>query len=125
MERRKLTESQARALSGNRNVARVGHASVMYARTFKQEAMRLYGEGGLSAVEIFRNAGIDLEAIGKRTPNRLMNQWRKALRAGPERLADPLGHPNNNLEMLRTQVAYLKAENHFLAQARARKGRRP
>jgi transposase-like protein len=123
MERTKYTESQMKALSANKNIAHASRASVVYKKAFKQEAMRLYNEGGLSAVEIFRNAGFDLNAIGKRAPNRLMNQWRKALRSEPEKITDPLKHPNNNLEMLRSQVAYLKAENHFLARLRARRGK--
>lgn len=123
MERKKFTESQIEALSKNNNIAHCGTASVMYTKAFKQEAMRLYSEAGLSAVEIFRNAGIDLNIIGKRAPNRLMNQWRHALRASPKKIIDPLEHPNNNLAMLRSQVAYLKAENHFLARIRARKGK--
>ena len=52
-----------------------------------------------------------------------MHQWRKALRAEPERLPDVPRKPNDNVEMLRAQVAYLKAENDFLARRRRRKGR--
>lgn len=121
MFRKTFTPEQIRALSKNQNIARCGSRSVCYSKAFKQSALKQYNEGGLSAVEIFQNAGIDLSLIGKRAPNRLMHQWRSALRSRPEKSINPLSRPNNNLEMLRSQVAYLKAENHFLAQLRARK----
>lgn len=120
MNRKVLTSEQIKVLSKNKNVAHCGNRSVMYSKEFKSAALKQYNEDGLSAVEIFQNAGIDLYIIGKRSPNRLMHQWRQALMIDIEK-TNPLSHPNNSLKMLRSQVAYLKAENHFLAQIRARK----
>ncbi|HVY67903.1 MAG TPA: hypothetical protein VHA30_03345, partial [Patescibacteria group bacterium] len=61
MSRKQIfTDDQIRRLSKNPNVARCGTNTVRYKRIFKQEAMRQY-EAGLSAVEIFQNAGIDLD----------------------------------------------------------------
>lgn len=121
MKKRMFTPDQIEKMSKNKHVARCGTTSVRYGKAFKAAALKQYNEGGLSAVEIFQNAEIDLAIIGKRAPNRLMHQWRMALRGDPKQEIDPLTRPNNNLEMLRSQVAYLKAENHFLAQLRARK----
>lgn len=123
MEKRTYTDDQIRVLSKNKNIAHCGCAKIRYADSFKQAAIKEYN-GGLSAVEIFQNAGIDLTIIGKRAPNRLMNQWRTALRIDLNKKTSPLERPNNSLEMLRSQVAYLKAENHFLAQLRAKKKRK-
>jgi hypothetical protein len=121
MTKKPFTDDEMRALSGNPNVARCGRVSVRYARSFKAAALRQYNEDGLSAVEIFQNAGIDLGIIGVRAPNRIMHQWRKALRTEPEAMPDVPRKPNDNVKMLRDQVAYLKAENDFLARLRARK----
>lgn len=123
MEKTTYTPDQIRILSKNRNIAHCGSTKARYANTFKQSAIKQYNVG-LSAVEIFQNAGIDLDIIGKRAPNRLMNQWRTALRVDLDKDENPLNRPNNSLEMLRSQVAYLKAENHFLAQLRAKKKRK-
>jgi hypothetical protein len=120
MKKKTYTDDQIRKLSKNKNIAHCGSTKVRYSQTFKQAAIKQYN-AGLSAVEIFQNAGIDLDIIGKRAPNRLMNQWRTALRVNLDKDENPLNRPNNSLEMLRSQVAYLKAENHFLAQLRAKK----
>ena len=120
MSKKIFTSDQIRKLSKNPNISHCGGNTVRYRAAFKQEAMRQY-EAGLSAVEIFQNAGIDLDIIGKRSPNHLMCQWRTALRAKSGEKVDPLTRPNNDLEKLRAQVAYLKAENDFLAKIRAKK----
>lgn len=116
-----FTDEQIAVLSKNKNIAHCARTLVRYAKAFKASALKQYNEDGLSAVEIFQNAGIDLNIIGKRAPNRLMHQWRRALRGDPKSLGDPPERPNNNLQMLRAQVAYLKAENDFLVRLRARK----
>jgi len=123
MDKQTYTPEQIRLLSKNKSIAHCGKSSVRYTAAFKQAALKQYN-AGLSAVEIFQNAGIDLTIIGKRAPNRLMNQWRTALRVNLDKDENPLNRPNNSLEMLRSQVAYLKAENHFLALFRAKKKRK-
>jgi transposase-like protein len=122
MNKKKYTHDQIKKLSKNKNIARCGNTKVRYSKEFKQAAIKQYNKG-LSAIEIFQNAGIDLTIIGKYAPNKLMNQWRTALRVNLDKDSSPLDKLHNNLEMLRSQVAYLKAENHFLAQLRAKKKR--
>lgn len=119
---RTLTNDQIRKLSKNKNIAHCSKDKIRYTKAFRQAAMQQYNEG-LSAVEIFQNAGIDLTIIGKYSPNHLMSQWRKTLRVDLDKESNPLEKQQNNLEMLRSQVAYLKAENHFLAELRAKKKR--
>ena len=123
MDKQTYTDDQIKKLSKNKSIAHCGSHKVRYAKAFKQSAIEQYN-AGLSAVEIFQNARIDLDIIGKRAPNRLMNQWRTALQVDLDKKTSPLERPNNSLEMLRSQVAYLKAENHFLAQLRAKKRKR-
>jgi len=123
MDKQTYTADQIKKLKRNKNITRCSATTVRYNKAFKQAAIKQYNEG-MSAVEIFQNADIDLGIIGKYAPNHLMHQWRASTRAKVEKKEDPLDKPHNNLEMLRSQVAYLKAENHFLAQLRAKKRKR-
>lgn len=126
MTRKIFTEEQIKMLSKNKNVRRCGDKSVRYKKSFKLTALRKYHEEGLSAVEIFKEAGFDLSVIGIRKPNKLMNQWNKAF--GPR----PVGQENTGIAIkrienrrvmknLEAKVAYLEAENCFLAKLRAGK----
>ena len=123
---RALTCEQVKILRQNKNVRRCSSKSVTYKKKFKEEAIKLYNEEGLAAVEIFQQAGFDLDIIGKRTPNRLMHQWKTALRPHEQikrfkpNLPDEI-KAENNINRLRAKVAYLQAENDFLAKLRARK----
>lgn len=132
MNRKIFTKGQISELSGNKNVSHCGLKSVRYTKRFKLKALKQYNEDGQSAVEIFKEAGFDLAVIGKRAPHRLMNQWNTAIR--PERKPEPLLRDETvakiaakrlsggkELRTLRAKVAYLEAENDFLAQLRARK----
>ncbi|MBI2450587.1 MAG: hypothetical protein HYV47_03585 [Candidatus Nealsonbacteria bacterium] len=78
MNRKIFTEEQIKELSRNKNVRRCGAKSVRYKRSFKESALRRYHEEGLSAVEIFKAAGFNLNIIGIRKPNKLMHQWSRA-----------------------------------------------
>jgi len=129
MTKQKFTREQIKRISKNKNFSRCGAYSVRYAKQFKLQALRQYNEQGLSAVEIFEAAGLDLRLIGIRTPNRLINQWNAALR--PEREHETPLHKakiahkrigrGRELRNLKAKVAYLEAENDFLAQLRAGK----
>jgi hypothetical protein len=128
MNRKTFTSDQMKNISKNRNVARCGDRSVRYSRGFKALALRQYNEEGLSAIGIFLEAGFDLGVIGKRTPNRLMNQWNTALRPRivrqPEESTDMAAKRARNrrdIKTLEAKVAYLEAENRFLAKLRAGK----
>jgi hypothetical protein len=130
---RTFTPEQIRALSKNKNVKRCGGSSVIYRKRFKAEALRQYNEEGLTAVDIFESAGFDLDAIGKRVPNRLMHQWNQALKVKtgivsppPENLepSEPVEkkiRSGSKIRTLKAKVVYLKAENDFLANLRVRR----
>ncbi|MEA1981351.1 MAG: hypothetical protein U9N54_10295 [candidate division Zixibacteria bacterium] len=129
MNRRTFTKEQIKKISKNKNVSRCGTKSVMYAKSFKTKALRQYNEEGLSAVEIFKEAGFNLSIIGIRRPNKLMNQWNTALRSKrkPETplhkaklIAKRMGS-GREIRILKDKVSYLEAENDFLAQLRAQK----
>jgi len=122
-----LTPDQLRELSKNKNVRRCSSKSISYTKEFKTAAVRLYNEEGMSAVEIFRLAGFNLEAMGKRAPNRIMHQWNEALK--PKVRIDirrklnlsEEANAENNVKRLKARIAYLQAENDFLAKIRAGK----
>lgn len=134
MNRKIFTSEQIKELSKNKNVRRCGAKSVRYKRSFKESALRRYHEEGLSAVEIFKEAGFDLNIIGIRKPNKLMHQWSRApwakkdhglpLQEG-EKTDVVIKRIENRREMghLKAKVAYLEAENRFLEKLRAGKRR--
>lgn len=132
MNRRILTKEQIKKLSQNKNVSRCGSKSVRYTKEFKKTAIQQYNEEGLAAVAIFESAGFDLEVIGKRMPNKLMHQWNKVFRMRMAKLLSqeerlPMETVRKRIisgrefRTLKAKVAYLTAENDFLAELRARK----
>jgi transposase-like protein len=121
-----LTKEQVKILKQNENIRRCSCKSISYKKKFKEEAIRLYNEEGLAATEIFTRAGIDLDIIGKRVPNRLMYQWKMSLMPGEKikRFKPQLSEEvkaENNINRLKSRIAYLEAENDFLAKIRAGK----
>jgi len=129
MNRRIFTKEQINKISKNKNVKRCSSKSVMYAQSFKLKALKKYNDEGMSAAEIFKEAGFDLVVIGKRTPNKLMNQWNMAL-LPKRKLEMPLHRAKlkakrmasgREIKHLKAKIAYLEAENDFLAQLRAQR----
>jgi len=129
MNRKTFTREQIEEISKNKNVRRCSPKSVMYTKDFKLKALRQYNQEGQGAVQIFKQAGFNLNILGIRTPNRIMNQWNNALlpKQKPE---DPLHKAKlkakrmasgREIKHLKAKVAYLEAENDFLAQLRAQK----
>ncbi len=123
--RRILTKEEVKIISQNPNVRRCSAKSIRYQKQFRAAAMKLYNEEGLAAVEIFELAGFDLNVIGKRTPNKLMNQWNTAQRPRDVRKLPFRVKPSatvtkaDRIRKLKNRVAYLEAENDFLAKLRA------
>ncbi len=129
MSRKTFTTAQRTSIAENHNVSRCGPNSIRYTKQFKLKALQQYNEDGLGAAEIFEAAGLDPGIIGTRTPSRLMNQWNTALWPGRERamplhqtkMANKRMGRGRELRHLKAKVAYLEAENDFLAQLRAGK----
>ncbi len=124
----KFTKGQIKKLLENKNVERCGLSSVQYAKSFKEKALKQYNEKGLAAIEIFEAAGFDLGIIGKRAPNRLMNQWNNSHRPKHKEIEVDDGKEKRagrkrEINDLRDRITYLEAENDFLAKLRAKKKR--
>lgn len=116
----------------NENVERCSQKSITYQEAFKIEAVRQYHEAGMGAREIFTRAGFDINLIGKDQPKECLQRWRRTVRhkgaLGLKDTRGKLGRPKKvirteaeTIQWLEAQVAYLKAENHFLAKLRAKR----
>ena len=133
MSKRTFTEEQIKELLRNPNVANCSERSILYQRDFKVSAVKKYLEG-MSPSWIFKEAGFSLAVIGHNTPKWCMSRWLETFRDKGEAGLKEDGRKNSNsrgrpkgiehlsdkekLKYLETQVAYLKAENSFLAKLR-------
>ena len=134
MNKRLFTQEQIDGLLSNKHIASCSEKSVTYTTTFKTQAVRLY-EQGLTSTEIFHHAGLDLNVIGKDKPKECLGRWRKIVNSkGVEGLQEARGRHGKGgrpktkslteaerIMYLEAQVAYLKAENNFLAKLRAKR----
>jgi transposase-like protein len=132
MSKRTFTKEQIWQLSQNSFVSKCSEKSVTYSSEFKLLAVKRYEEEGLTASQIFLEAGIDPEIVGKNVPNDRLSVWRRIVRTkGIDGLKESRGQDGgrpktrglsdaDRIEYLETQIAYLKAENAFLAKLRAK-----
>lgn len=129
-----FTKEQIQALLENKNVARCSEKSITCNPSFKLKAVRQYYDEGLSPTQIFIEAGFDITVIEKRMPEYCLQRWRKKykIKGADELLKDNRGQSKGGgrpktkdltdkekIERLEATVAYLKAENDFLAKLRA------
>jgi len=138
MSKRIFSEDQIRELLSNPNVSRCSNKSITYSKNFKVSAVKQYYEEGYNARIIFKQAGFNLSVIGKDTPKDRLAQWRRIYRTrGESRLNTETrgkhnkgGRPrikdltdSDRIKRMEIEIAYLKAENDFLAKLRAVKKR--
>lgn len=135
MSKRNLTRKEVEALLKNNCVVKCSNKAITYSKEFKVLAVKQYNEEGVTSKEIFERNGFDLKAIGKDTPKQRLWNWNRKYRdKGIEGLLvenrgkEARGRPKSKgitdkdkIEFLEAKVAYLKAENDFLAQLRNRK----
>lgn len=131
MAKIRYTTEQLRILRANPSVKRCSERSITYAPAFKQQAVKQYYEQGLSPKRIFLQAGFDLAVLGEHKPKECLKLWRKVYKSkGLEGLrVDPRGSnrkgkeklkDGDNLDYLKTKIAYLEAENAFLKQLKTK-----
>lgn len=134
MSRRTFTEEQIDELLKNTNVSYCSERSITYTKDFKLLAVRLY-EQGLTSSEIFKQAGFNVDVVGRHQPKECLYRWLELFRAkGADGLSDYRGKTGRSgrprtkgiteadkIKRLEAEVAYLKAENDFLAKLRARR----
>jgi transposase len=133
MSKRIFSEGEIKELLKNRNVARCTPKAITYRPDFKIAAVRQYKEEGMPAKDIFRKAGFNLEVIGRENAKFRVRDWLRIWKTkGIEGLRQDArglggGRPRtkgsdaDKIKWLEAKVAYLKAENAFLAKLRARR----
>ncbi len=126
MSKRIFSREEQELLRSNQNVKSCSEKSITYTTQFKELAVKQY-EAGLTSSEIFKAAGFDLNLIGKKQPKFCLRRWREfgcddkrgthyGVRKKNERNTE-----TDRLKWLEAEVKYLKAENAFLAQLRAKR----
>lgn len=130
MSKRIFNQEQIEQLQRNKNVVGCSKKSTTYHQDFKILAVKQYQEGK-PASQIFKEAGFNILLIGSDNPLACIRRWRKTLekkgeagfakeaRGGPGRKKSLKGlTEKEKLKYLEAEVAYLKAENAFLAKLR-------
>lgn len=131
----KFTNEEVLELRKNPNVVKCSQKAITYSKDFKLRAVKQYIEENLSCPEIFRLAGFDLNALGRKVPKGRVSAWKHIYRTYGEvglttdrRGRSSSGRPRTKglsekerVERLEAEVAYLKAENDFLKQLRAKR----
>lgn len=133
MSKRIFSKEQVKELLQNPNVANCSDKSITYKKEFKISAVKKYQEG-LPASMLFKQAGFNVDLIGRKTPKWCLERWRRTFRdKGIKGLANEArgksgGRPKTNwsdgkerIKYLETENAYLKAENDFLAKLRKKR----
>ncbi len=135
MSKRIFNKEQINELLKNKNVAKCSEKSITYSKNFKKTAVKLYNEQGMTSNKIFRQAGLNPKIIGKGSPKDCLKRWRKIYQTkGFEGFTESRGKSKgegrpkkknitneNKIKKLEAEVAYLKAENDFLAKLRAKR----
>jgi len=135
ISKRILTDKQVHKLSKNPNVTSCSGKSITFSKTFKTNAVRLHKDEYLTYSQIFRQAGFDINVITKERAKGCLGRWGRIYRKGGSRgLSETRGSntpkrrpkildatDTDKIKRLEAEVAYLKAENDFLAKLRAKK----
>ncbi len=132
MSKRIFNNEQTKELLQNPSVAGCSDKSICYRKEFKISSVKRYYEG-FPVSEIFRQAGFNLDVIGRDTPKECLNRWRKVFKEKGEdglkidgrgkskagsRKKTNWSDDKEKIKYLEAEVAYLKAENDFLAKLR-------
>lgn len=131
MKKRKFTEEQKLELQKNPNVKKVTSVGVLYKDIFKREAIELYAKG-ISAVDIFIQAGFDIEIIGRENPSKILSKWRCGIGYSPNEIktkenikykiklnTDKYTYSDKDIKRILARNKYLEAENDFLKKLKA------
>ncbi len=129
-----FTQEQTNELLNNKNVSRCSSKSITYSKEFKLLAIKRYYEDGHSPRMIFEEAGFDLDIIGKKRAKNSLSRWRRTYnKKGEKELTKEnrggsgrrkkleFMSKNEEIEYLKTKIAYMDAENDFLAKLRGLK----
>lgn len=107
-KQKSLTENEINELLQSKFIEKVFKNRIIYSNEFKLIALEQY-KRGLPPVEIFTNAGLNLELIGRKNAVNLLLKWSKEGIKTSKQLS-----LEQQIEELKAQNAYLKAENALL-----------
>lgn len=107
-KQKSLTEQEINELLQSKFVEKVFANRIIYTNEFKIMALEEYRRG-LAPVEIFVNAGINMELVGRKNAVNLLLKWSKEGVKTSKQIS-----LEQEIEELKAQNAYLKAENEFL-----------
>ena len=107
-KQKSLTEEQIQELLESKYIEKVFQNRIIYTNEFKLSALEQY-RNGKPSVEIFVEAGINLDIVGRKNAVNLLLKWSKEGIKSKEQLS-----LKQQLEELKAENAYLKAENDFL-----------
>jgi hypothetical protein len=129
-----FNQEQINDLLKNKNVSKCSSKSITYSKDFKLLAIKKYYEEGYSPNMIFREAGFDIGVLGSERIRGCLKRWRKIYnnKGDTALMKENRGKtkwkkekiPKNNkdkIKYLKTKIAYLEAENDFLAKLRGLK----
>ena len=111
-----FTREQIEILLKNPNVESISSNTVKFTSEFKELAMQKDKEG-IPALQIFKDAGFDLNVLGKETPKTSIRNWHhreKTLNKNNTKYLAREVKKNKALKSIPEENRYLKAENEFL-----------
>ena len=134
MKQPKYSPEQIIKLLSNQYVAKCSPNAITYTKEFKVFAVSQYIEGK-TALQIFRESGLEQELVGEHVPNNCLRRWRQKVKnngfAGlktDERGINFKGRPKiknltdtDRIKRLEIENAYLKAKYDFLVKLRAQR----
>lgn len=137
MNQPNFTKEEVEELLKNENVLRFCGKYFAYTKEFKIKAVDQYLNKGMLPREIFKQAGFDLQVIGRDKPEYLTYDWLKVYkRKGVDGFATEArgrkggtGRPKKfesltdeeKIKRLELKVQYLQKENAFLVRLRAKR----
>ena len=116
-----FTQEQIEILLKNPNVESISSNTIRFTSEFKELAMQKDKEG-FPALQIFKDAGFDLDILGKETPKTSIRNWRhreKTLNKSNTKYLAKEVKKNKALKSILEENRYLKAENEFLKKLQA------
>lgn len=126
---------QIKELLKNNNIVSCSPKSITFSSNFKLRAIRRYYNDGYSPRMIFEEAGLNLEVVGNNKAKECLTRWRRIYnKKGEKELIREKRGKNSKrkpkiefksakekIKYLEAKVAYMDAENDFLAKLRGLK----
>jgi len=130
-----FTQEQIKKLEKNKHVSKCSHSSINYHKDFKIWAVKKYFGEGYSPRMIFEEAEFEISIVGKERVVDCLRRWRKKYSSQGEKglSKDNRGKfggrkkkrqfktKDEEIEYLKAKIAYMDAENDFLAKLRGLK----